>query len=717
MHWPRFPSNLRNNAASAPKPAPRKGLVCHQGQDRRSCDPYDWLRSRRWNEVLQDPQWLEPDIREHLLAENEFARQTLEPLESLRKEMAEEIGLARRGDWLANLRKRGDWLYGLALTDDRASPAFMRLHIPTGVSEILTDFASPPAGFAGERVVAAFPSTDFKYLACVIAEDGVGRHRILFIEPALNRLLKDRLDAASFNGVFDPNGERFFYTSVDRRGRRNAVWCHVIGTQQDSDQVIWEEADQRFSLTLRLGQSLEWLVILCRSYESTETLVLPVANIAAGPTSLWKRRPGQHVIGDTGGAAFFAMVSRDRDQPYELLAAPIFDAKTVPTIPASGWGVVARGDGRGEIASFLVQRHYLAWEIRDGASTMVRIQELSSGVIQDIDACGDGGVLSLAGSDDFESRLIPLRRISPGAPQTLEFFEPATGSVLQDHALAQRPAGGAPLLKYRDRQILVGEERIPVTLVGTAESMQVGGNACLLTAYGAYGVNHSTAFRPEWAPLLDRGFVCAIAHIRGGGEGGRLWHESAIRGRRYVAIGDFIAVAEALGERGIVRPGQIIAHGTSAGGVASFAAAERRPDLFCGLIGVAPFLDVLTTMLDLDLPLTREELDEWGNPQESDSQFDAMAAWCPYASMRKGRAPPTLILNALRDDKVPYWGAIKWTLRRRDLDEGQVQHVVVTHFDAGHAGRAAPIERDLDLGLVAAFAVSCAGEGSASVGR
>ncbi len=682
--------------------------VCLQHRSLRLSDPYAWLRSRVWNEALRDPDCLEPEIMRCLLAENDVAQRHLEPLRQLSEKLAGEVRLSRRDGWRSNLRKSGDWLYGLVRLDDQRKPVFLRTHIVTGEYDIIADLARTPKELTEDRVIAAYPSFDFGHVAFAVRREGLGSHQVCFMERVSGRLLEERLDRASFNGVFDPNGKRFFYTCVDQLGRRNAVKCHVIGTQQDSDHLIWAEEDPRFSVTVRLGQSREWLLVICQSSESTETLVVPIADLSAEPTSLLERRSGQHVIGDSGAHDFFALVSRASGHPDELLVSAVGNTKIVPDVCPTAWRVMASAEQGCGISGLLVQRNYVAWELRRGGSTTVRTLDFATGLVRDFGPQSEGGMLSLAGNDDFDSPWLPLRRISPSTPSDLILFEIASGRPLKMGNNPSHRISAAPSLRFRDRQILVGDDDVPVTLIGTEEAVNQGGRACLLTAYGAYGLSHSTAFQPAFVPLINRGFVVGIAHIRGGGERGRLWHEPVLHGRREVAIGDFLSVAEALIERGIVPSGRIVALGISAGGVASFAAVEQRPEMFCGLIGVSPFLDVLSTMLDRNLPLTTEELAEWGDPCESPTMFDRIASWCPYTSMRPAYMPPTLVLNAFRDEKVPYWGAVKWTLRCRDFELGSSPHLVLTRFDADHAGCFSPDKRDLDYGLVAAFANACA---------
>lgn len=672
-------------------------------------DEFGGLRSTKQIGSVSRLADLEPEIADYLKDECRYSQQLLAPLSESRRRIALELAAGAHASQHSPVRKNGDWLYGIRKVDD-VQPQFFRRSVTTGTHEVVVDFRGC-ADFAATSLVSALPSSDFTHLACVYEPDKSGRNAAIFIDCGNGQLLPDRLYSVSAGGAFSPDGKTFFYAQRDRRGRRYAAMAHRLGSSQCDDEVLWIENDDKYSVSVRLSQSGQWLIVQCSSVDSTETKLIPIAKGSA-PLSVGGRRMGAHVIGEVGKGSIFALVSDAPGRPFQIVSA-LCDLGSIADDDLRDASQFKKIETRwsGEPRNLLVLLRHVVWEQQLDGRSSVRAMELEGGRFLNFGSSPTSS-FSIVGVDDFDPKHLVLRETSLALPEQLWLCDLSTGekSPLPDLRTADTRRTKADRAPYEVRRLgRSSSERqgVPISLVGKPEALRDGAAPCLLTAYGAYGAIHRTDFNSAWVPLLERGFICAIAHIRGGGEGGQAWHEAGKREGRKLSSNDFIQAAQSLVNSRLVDARRIVAHAVSAGAVAVFGAVGRRPDLFSGLIGIAPFLDVLATMTDHSLPLTTEEIGEWGDPLESPESFDSILSWCPYASMSSAIAPPTLVVARLQDAKVPYWGPTKWVARRRALQRGSANTILLVQQAAGHAGPSSLNARYDEAALTAAFALNC----------
>jgi oligopeptidase B len=298
-----------------------------------------------------------------------------------------------------------------------------------------------------------------------------------------------------------------------------------------------------------------------------------------------------------------------------------------------------------------------------------------------------------------------------------------TPSEVWDYDLATRgrtmrkrqevPSGHDPSA-YVTRRLLApaGDgETVPISLICRKDFPRDGSAPCLLYGYGAYGMSIPASFSTNALSLVDRGFVYAIAHVRGGKDKGYRWYKDGKREKKVNSFTDFIAAGDYLARQGFTSRGRIVAQGGSAGGMLMGAIANMAPDLFLGVIAEVPFVDVLTTMLDASLPLTPPEWPEWGNPIESAEAYRTIAAYSPYDNVKAQPYPHILALAGLTDPRVTYWEPAKWVAKLRELKTGDRLLLLRTNMDAGHAGASGRFERLKEVALAYAFALKIAGLG------
>jgi oligopeptidase B len=356
----------------------------------------------------------------------------------------------------------------------------------------------------------------------------------------------------------------------------------------------------------------------------------------------------------------------------------------------------------------VLANHLIRLERKDGLPRIV-VRDLRNGKEETIAFPEEAYSLGLIGGYEFDTSTIRFSYSSPTTPSQVFDMDLETGErILRKEQ--EIPSGHDPEL-YETRRLFAtapdGEE-VPVTLL-YRKGLELDGSApCLLYGYGAYGHSMPAGFSVSVLSLVDRGFVYAIAHIRGGMDKGYRWYKNGRAAHKTNTFTDFIAAAEMLIEKGYSAKGRIIAEGGSAGGMLMGAIANMRPDLWGGVIAVVPFVDVLNTMLDDTLPLTPPEWPEWGNPITSAEEYKRIASYSPYDNVQAKDYPPILALAGLTDPRVTYWEPAKWVARLRATKTDDNPLYLRTNMDAGHGGASGRFERIKETAIVYAFALACA---------
>ena len=361
------------------------------------------------------------------------------------------------------------------------------------------------------------------------------------------------------------------------------------------------------------------------------------------------------------------------------------------------------------IVGMTVFRNFLVWLTRDNSLPHIHIRDLSTGAQHSIAFDEEAYALSLDPGLEFDANILRFSYSSMTTPEEIWDYDMASRMrVLRKRQ--EIPSGHDPE-NYVTRRLFARTddgETAPITLLHRADFSPGGAGApLLLYGYGAYGHALSARFDEDALSLVDRGFVYAIAHVRGGTDKGWRWYEQGKLEHKVNSFTDFIAVANHLIALGYTRSGAIVAQGASAGGMLMGAVANMAPELFAGVIAGVPFVDVLNTMLRDDLPLTPPEWLEWGNPLADAAVYDRIAAYAPYENVRAQAYPPILCIAGLTDPRVTYWEPLKWAAKLRATMTGGGPVLLHTHMGAGHAGASGRFEALEDTALEFAFALAC----------
>jgi len=668
-------------------------------------DDYAWLRADNWQEVFRDPSVLSPEIRKHLEAENSYQAQLMQDTDALQKELFAEMRGRIKEDDSSIPSKDGPYAYGVSYRTGGEQPYFIRTPRDGGTESILLDGDKEAEGKAYFRLASADHSPDHKRLIWGYDDKGSEFYKLKVRELTSLSDLEDILTDTNGGGVWDATSEGFFYTLLDENHRPSKVFYHRIGTEQAQDKLIYEEQDPGFFLGVGGSALDDYVFIDIHDHETSECWLLPANKPDAKPQLVMARKTGVEYDLAPGGDEFFILTNAEGAKDFKIMRAPV----TAPQ-PENWEEVVAEVPGR-LILSHGAYKHHLVWMERDNGLPRIVIRDRATGEQHAIAFDEEAYSLGLHGSAEYDTDVIRFSYSSMTTPEQLFDYNMRT----RERTLlkTQEVPSGHVIDDYVTRRILATAadgELVPVSLIYHKDTKLDGSAPCLLYGYGSYGITIPSSFSTSRLSLVDRGFVYAIAHIRGGKDKGFAWYENGKREKKTNTFTDFIAAAKHLVNEGFTSHDRVVAHGGSAGGMLMGAIANMAPEAFGGIIAEVPFVDVLNTMLDDTLPLTPPEWPEWGNPITSEADYRNIAAYSPYDNVQPQAYPRILAVAGLTDPRVTYWEPAKWVAKLRELKTDNHPVLFRINMDAGHAGASGRFSRLEEVAYTYAFALKAVGE-------
>ena len=685
----------RFNASPLPPPDAGRG-----GED-----PYAWLRDPNWREATRDPSRLSPEIRRHLEAENAYADSVLEPAADLRRTLFAELKARLKQDDESVPFPDGAYAYYRRYAEGGQHPAYCRRRKGSDVEEVLVDGDREAQSSSYFRVARCRHGPGHGLVAFTVDRDGSERHALLIRDSRTGRDLETVTASAHGDFAWAADGRTIFYTVLDEHHRPNEVRRHRLGDDPAHDAVVYREPDPGFFVALDRTESGRFVVIAARDHALTSELrVVPASSPTADPVVVAAREPGvDYAIGDDGDR-FLVLTNADGAEDYKISEAPVADPGR-----ARWRDVVAHEPGR-TIVRLLLFRDFLVRLERADALPRIVVRPLRGGEEYAIDVDEEAYDLELERGFEYDTAILRFSRSSPATPtRTFDFDMESRQRTLRKEQ--EIPSGHDPAAYVVRRFDATGHDgaRIPVTVLRRRDVAADGSAPLLLYGYGAYGMSIPAAFSPHRFSLVDRGFVHAIAHVRGGTERGYRWYRDGKLENKANTFKDFVSAAEALIDRKYTARGRIAAHGGSAGGMLVGAALNMRPDLFGAAVAEVPFVDVLNTMSDESLPLTPPEWVEWGNPVADADARARIRGYSPYDNAAARAYPPVLATAGLSDPRVTYWEPAKWIARLRALKTGDDPVLLKTNMEAGHGGAAGRFDRLDEIALVHAFVLLALG--------
>jgi oligopeptidase B len=713
-----------DNVNEPPRAAHRPFSITRHGDTR--VDPYYWLMDRD-----------DPEVIAHLELENAFLAESLAPLKDLEDEVFEDIkSRIEETDTSVPVRDGGWWYFdrtreGLNYTTSCRAPATVDTTPPVvdpattlPDEQVVFDKNAEAEGHDFLSVGVLDVSPDGRWVAAGVDFDGNELHRLTFRPLDGQQGVDDAIDAVDYGFTWAPDSHTCFYTTTDAARRPYRVWRHSLGTPASDDVLIFQEDDSQYTVTVGCTRDDDIIIVYCSSSMTTETHWLPARAPESSLTLFEARRHGVEYSIDhyrpRQGPSWWLKVTNESATDFRLLARRDDESEWRELIAHRP------GTRLEEIDTFA---DVLAISERLAGSAAVRLVALREGD----DPFGDDllvrsrvltyqvapNSIGLSANPTYDSHLLRVSIGSMTTPRIVADVDARSGELIVRKQ--QRVLGGFDEADYwTDRLWVTASDgvEIPVTLVARRDLVSGDSSTpttplpMVLYGYGSYEISMDPVFHTLALPLLDRGVVFAIAHIRGGGEMGRAWYEMGKLAQKPTTFSDFVTVGRDLVGRGWTTPGQLAIRGGSAGGLLMGAVMNLAPDLCRAAVAMVPFVDCLTTMLDDTLPLTIGEYEEWGNPSDSATTYRTMKSYSPYDNVSATNAdgsartyPHVFATGGLNDTRVGFWEPAKWVLRLRDASPDNVIYLK-TEMGTGHAGASGRYDAWRDEAQILAFIIS-----------
>jgi len=655
-------------------------------------DDYFWINDRT-----------DPNVVAYLEAENAYATAVMKSTERLQARLFEEMaGRLKPNDRSVPVEDNG-YFYYTRHEEGKEYPIYCRRKgSRTAAEEVMLDVNVLAEGHTLYKTAGLTVSPDNRVLAFGVDTSGNLMYTIFFKDLAAGKMLSDAIPGTAADVAWAADSRTVFYTTNDATVRADRVMRHELGEPPECDALVYEEDDVKFEVSLSLSKSRAYVLVDTSSEDSSEYRYLDSSNPRGKLEIFQARTPRLRYWVEHGGGKFY--IRTDLDAPnFRLMAAdPGSTGK-------ESWKPVVPYQPKVLLEEFDVFNGYVVLGERAGGLPRLRVVRLSDRKERTFsfdDAAYDAG---LEKNPEFATRTFRFHYSSPIVPDSIYEYDIATG---KRRLLKRDPVlGGYDPRNYKVRRLEAPAPdgaRVPISLVFRKGLRQDGNNPLLLYGYGAYGYSSAAGFAPERISLLDRGFVFAIAHVRGGQELGRAWYEDGKLLHKKNTYSDFIACAEYLIAGKYTNPAKLFANGMSAGGMLMAVVANWRPDLFRGIVAEVPWTDVVTDSLDPNLPLVTVEYEEWGNPG-SKEVYDYLLSYSPYDNVKAQAYPAMLATAAFNDTQVMYWNPAKWVAKLRAMRTDDNVILLVTNMASGHSGASGRLEKYKLTALKYAFMLNLLG--------
>jgi len=693
-------------------------------------DDYAWLRAKNWQQVIEEPEKVPADIARYLRAENRYASAGFRPMKALQKQLIAEMRGRMVEDESAPPWKDGPFLYYERYRKGAQYSLCCRKPAAGGREHILLDGPKEARGLDYFDLGASAVSPDHSLMAWAADLTGSESY-IIRVRDLATGVDADKLERSSGDIVWGRDGRFFYYIELDSSQRPYRVMRHRLGEPQEADVEIYREADSGWFVSLDRTQDDRYAFIDIHDHETTEVLLLDLDDPREVPVPVFPREAGiEYEIDHHEGRMIIrtnhADASGRKPEDYRIIALPVGETDT-----HKAEVLVDEVPGRA-IQSVHVLKDWLIWSTLGEDGPAIHARNWRSGTEKTFRARALGALASEVDSGSREADATRQSRIVgdisgaigpeyESATLRLTFSSPAEPEITLDHNLdtgeevilkRQEVPSGHDAGRYAVERAYAPSadgETVPITILRLASTPLDGTAPCLLYGYGSYGYAMDADFETDRLSLVDRGFVYAIAHIRGGMEKGFRWYREGKREKKINSFLDFITAADFLVAKKYAAPKRIVAHGVSAGGMLMGGIANMAGEKFAGIVAEVPFVDSLNTILDPTLPLTPPEWVEWGNPIEDVKAFEAMRAYSPYDNVGAKDYPPMFIVGGLTDPRVTYWEPAKFVAKLRATMAGGGPILFRTNMGAGHDGASGRYRQLDDVARVYAFALEVTG--------
>ncbi len=642
-------------------------------------DPWAWLKDPGYPSVT------DKDVLAYLEAENAYFEAAMAPHRPLVDRLYEEMKARIKEDDASVPQKDGDWLYWTAYETGGEYRKWWRRPVAGGPDQLLLDEPALAEGHEYFRLGAFAVSNDGSKLAYAIDDSGAERFTIHVKDLATGELLPDTIPGMLSDIVWTSDDRGFLYGLANKEWRTDNARYHRLGTDPAEDVELYHEDDEGYRVAVSETSDRRWLLIATGDHVTSEVRMLPANDPLATPIMVAPRQTGREYDVDTHGDTVF-IHTNDVDPMWRLVTAPI-------SAPGQ-WTELIAPSAHFYMTGVECYRDYFVVEGREDGLDQVAIHRYETPTVAERITFPEASYAAgLGDNPEYDQQVLRVGYESMVTPGTVYDYDVATRR-LTVRKVQEIPSGydGA---KYRTERLKFAARdgtMVPVSIVYPVGFPRDGSRPLFLYAYGAYGHAIPPGFSTGRLSLLDRGFAYAIAHIRGGDDLGQQWYHDGKLEKRTNTFTDFVDVAKGLIAGGWTRAGRIAISGASAGGELMGAVVNSDPGLWGAVIADVPFVDVLNTMLDENLPLTPGEWPEWGNPITDPAAFALIRSYSPYDNVRAQDYPPIFITGGLNDPRVTYWEPAKWAAKLRATKTDDNILLLKTNMGAGHGGKSGRFE-------------------------
>ena len=692
------PALARSGAQMSPvPPVARKIPVTITQLGRTRTDDYQWMKDDNWQAVLRDPTLIKADVKEHLEAENAYREAMLTSTLPLQEQMFEEMRGRIKEDDSSVPRPDGPWEYYTRFNTGDQHPLYCRRPRGGGTETILLDANQLAEGKAYSDISYVEHSPDHTLYAYSEDAQGSEVHQIYIRDLVTGEVLPDPIQSAYGGFAFSPCSRWIFWTNRNENGRPDKIFRRPARGGETT--LVYEETDEGMFIGVGRSSDDAFILISAENQETSEARYIPGDGPTSEPQIIAERIVGQRYDVDHWGDRWVIRTNADDSIDFKIVEAP-----TASPDRSSWTDLVAHSPGR-FIEGMALVKDFIARQERADANTKIVIRD-RAGTEHEIAVDEPAYALSLAGASEFETTTMRYGYNSPSTPTSTYDYDLATRERTL-RKVQEVPSGHDPADYVVERLNAPAEDGqlVPVTVLRRRTTPVDGSAPLLLYGYGSYGIPMAASFSTGRLSLVDRGWIYAIAHIRGGSDKGWGWFLNARRLTKKNTFTDFIAAAEHLIASGHGKAGHIVAQGGSAGGLLMGAVNNMRPDLWAGVIGQVPFVDVINTMSDTSLPLTPPEWPEWGNPIEDPEAYDYMMSYSPYDQVGPMAYPAVLATGGLSDPRVTYWEPEKWVAKLRPATTSGKPILLKINMEAGHGGSSGRFDYLKEVAHDYAFAV------------
>ena len=643
-------------------------------------DDYAWIKQNNWQDVLKNPKKLDKEVENYLSKENLFVNEKLENKSQLKEKIFQELkGRIKDKDSSVPI-KDGHYKYFSKYEKGSEYPTFKRINSENKI-ETIFDAQKESEGHKFFNLASVSHSHNHRFIAYNVDKNGSENYFLSIKDLVTKKIITDQIPNTTGEIIWDTDNKHIYYIVLDENHRPNKIYRHEIGLNYKKDKLIFEEKDPAFFCSVSLSQSKEYLFIRSGDHQTSEYYFKNLNNKNDELKIFSPRVKKEEYEIDHGSGYFYILTNSDKCKNFKIMKCQ------ENNYSKDNWQDFIFYKNNLLLLDFIILKNWIIYLQRNEGLNQIIIQNLKTKESHSVEFNEEAYDLNLFNQYEFDTEWIRFSFSSPISPKSIfDYHCKKRERVLKKVQVI--PSGLNSNLYECKRFFCSGHDgvKIPLTIFYKKNLQLNGTNPVLLYGYGSYGITIPDSFSTNRFSLIDRGFVYAIAHIRGGREKGQEWYENGKLLNKKNTFLDFISCAEFLCEKKYTSPKKIIAQGGSAGGLLMGFIANNRPDLFLGVIAQVPFVDICNTMLDEDLPLTVTEIPEWGDLKNNIKDFKYIKSYSPYDNVKRQDYPHMLITGGITDPRVTYWEMTKWAAKIREYKTDKNLLLLKMNMNAGHSG-------------------------------